>query len=58
MLVLQVGKLPMEYPSLGVSGIRQNEIILMYWNSKQLRQVFINTVKTKSLYMLDLRVIM
>ena len=58
MLVLQVGKIPMEYPRLGVSSIRQNEIILMYWNSKQLRQVFINTIKTKSLYMLDLCVIM
>ena len=57
MLVLQVGELPMKYRRLGVSGVRQNKIILMYWNSKQLRQVFIHTVKTKSLYMSDLCVI-
>ena len=39
MLFLQVGKLPMEYPRLEVSGIRQNWIILMFWDSKQLRQI-------------------
>ena len=31
MLVLQVGKLPMEYIHLEVSGIRQNQTILMFW---------------------------
>ena len=43
---------------LKVSSIIQNQIILMLWNSKQLRQVFVHTFKAKSLYMSNLYVIM